>query len=176
LTVSGAALATLGKRRMRQEIVAPPSSTLVLDLRRGLWALRDMLRERWRWIAGGEALFLSAFAFMLALRWLNPALWQPIWGGEKPFEFGFLNALIRTPVLPPYNPFYSDGVINYYYYGFFLMSLPVRLTGIAPEVAYNLIVPTLFGLMLSAVFAVIVRIRGLWRWGVAGALLVGVAG
>ncbi|ABU56662.1 DUF2298 domain-containing protein [Roseiflexus castenholzii] len=176
LTVSGAALATLGKRRMRQEIVAPPSSTLVLDLRRGLWALRDMLRERWRWIAGGEALFLSAFAFMLALRWLNPDLWQPIWGGEKPFEFGFLNALIRTPVLPPYNPFYSDGVINYYYYGFFLMSLPVRLTGIAPEVAYNLIVPTLFGLMLSAVFAVIVRIRGLWRWGVAGALLVGVAG
>ncbi|MCS6839287.1 MAG: DUF2298 domain-containing protein [Roseiflexus sp.] len=175
LVVSGAALAALGRRQMREEADVP-SPTLVLALRQGLGALHDMLRERWRWIAGGEALFLIAFAFLLTLRWLNPDLWQPIWGGEKPFEFGFLNALIRTPVLPPYNPFYSDGIINYYYYGFFLMSLPVRLTGIAPEVAYNLIIPTLFGLMLTAVFALIVRIRGSWRWGVAGALLVGVAG
>jgi YYY domain-containing protein len=176
LAMSGAALVILGRRQIREEAGAPSSSTLVLDLRRGWRVLRDMVRERWRWIAGGEALFLSAFAFLLTLRWLNPDLWQPIWGGEKPFEFGFLNALIRTPVLPPYNPFYSDGIINYYYYGFFLMSLPVRLTGIAPEVAYNLIVPTLFGLMLTAVFAFIVRIRGSWRWGMAGALLVGVAG
>ncbi len=173
LAVSGAALAALGRR---EASTSPSSLALVLDLRQGLWALREMLRARWRWVVGGEALFLSAFAFLLTLRWLNPDLWQPIWGGEKPFEFGFLNALIRTPVLPPYNPFYSDGVINYYYYGFFLMSLPVRLTGIAPEVAYNLIVPTLFGLMLTAVFALIVRIRGSWRWGVTGALLVGVAG
>ncbi len=176
LALSSAALAALGRRQVREATDAAASTMLVLDLRRGLWTLRDIVRERWRWIAGGEALFLSAFAFLLALRWLNPDLWQPIWGGEKPFEFGFLNALIRTPVLPPYNPFYSDGIINYYYYGFFLMSVPVRLTGIAPEVAYNLIVPTLFGLMLTAAFALIVRIGGSWRWGVAGALLVGVAG
>jgi len=176
LALSAAALVAHGRRRIAADGETAHHATLAFELYHGFLALRTMLRERWRWIVGGEALFLAAFAFLLMLRWLNPDLWQPIWGGEKPFEFGFLNALIRTPVLPPYNPFFSDGIINYYYYGFFLMSIPVRLTGIPPSVAYNLIVPTLFALMLSAVFALVVRIRGSWQWGVVGALLVGVVG
>ncbi|HEX9373316.1 MAG TPA: DUF2298 domain-containing protein, partial [Roseiflexaceae bacterium] len=92
---------------------------------------------------------------MAALRALNPDLWQPIWGGEKPFEFGFLNAILRSPVMPPYDPFFSDGTINYYYYGLFLVSLPVKATGIPPAVAFNLIVPTLFALTLIGAFALV---------------------
>ena len=175
-----AAVAALGARSMQgnaTEGAAPPlPAALMPRVRQGLLALHDMLREQRRQVIGSEVLFLGAFAAMLALRWLNPDLWQPIWGGEKPFEFGFLNALVRSPVLPPYSPFFSDGVINYYYYGFFLMSLPVRVTGIAPEIAYNLIVPTLFALMLVAVCALVLRVRGSWRYGLVGAFLVTVAG
>lgn len=171
-------LAALGRRSVAAQPGADgmPPPLWSDQARLGARALGGMLRARWRQIAGIEALFIGAFGFLLALRWLNPDLWQPIWGGEKPFEFGFLNALIRSPVLPPYSPFYSDGIINYYYYGFFLASLPTRVTGIPPEIAYNLIVPTLFALMLTAVCALGLRARGSWALGLLGAALVGVAG
>jgi YYY domain-containing protein len=150
-------------------------NTLLLR-RSGLFVLREHLVRHRRQIVQVEALFLAAFLFMVSLRALNPDLWQPIWGGEKPFEFGFLNAMLRTPVLPPYNPFYSGGVINYYYYGFFLVSLPVKATGIAPAVAFNLIVPTLFALLLAGAFALVARIGNGWRIGLLGALLIGIVG
>ncbi|MEN9936537.1 MAG: hypothetical protein RLZZ387_3116 [Chloroflexota bacterium] len=141
--------------------------------RSGLGPLRAHLRAHRRQILQVEALFLGAFGFMVGVRALNPDLWQPIWGGEKPFEFGFLNAMLRTPVMPPYNPFYSDGVINYYYYGFFLVSLPLKATGIEPAVGFNLIVATLFALLLAGAFALVARAGG-WRLGLLGAALVGV--
>src|SRR5205823_14991932 len=124
--------------------------SLVVGLR-DLWA---NLKACWRRILLVEGLFLGAFALMTALRALNPDLWQPIWGGEKPFEFGFLNAVLRSPVMPPYDPFFSDGTVNYYYYGLFLVSLPVKATGISPAVAFNLIIPTLFALTVAGAFAI----------------------
>jgi YYY domain-containing protein len=175
-------LATLGRMQnangnMQNTALAGDHFALfILHSKTGLHTIRDHLNLHRRAMLQVEALFLTTFVFMVGLRALNPDLWQPIWGGEKPFEFGFLNAMLRTPVLPPYNPFYSGGVINYYYYGFFLVSLPVKATGIAPAVAFNLIVPTLFALLLAGAFALVARLGNGWRVGLLGALLVGVVG
>ena len=137
----------------------------------GIAALRARLRASRAGMITSEAIFLVGFAVMVAIRMLNPDLWHPSWGGEKPFEFGFFNAVLRSPVMPPYNPFYSDGTINYYYYGFFLVSLPVKLTGIAPAIAYNLIVPTLFGLTATGVYTLARRLSGrIWAAAVTVAL------
>jgi YYY domain-containing protein len=158
---------------------AQASSSIVdrrSSIKRGLAVMRNQLAAKRREILIVEALFLGAFAFMTALRALNPDLWQPIWGGEKPFEFGFLNAILRSPVMPPYDPFFSDGIINYYYYGLFLVSAPVKATGIAPAVAFNLIVPTLFALTLVGAFALVRRMTGRVWAGLAGGAFVALLG
>ena len=145
-------------------------------LGRGWAQLGAHLAGRRRAIVISELLFLAAFAAMALLRAFNPDLWQPYWGGEKPFEFGFLNAILRSPVMPPYDPFFSDGAINYYYYGLFLASLPIKATGINPAVGFNLVIATLFALTFGGACAVVARLTGRVRYGLAGGVAVALLG
>ena len=95
-----------------------------------------------------------AFLFFVFVRLLNPDLWQPWNGGEKFMEFAFLNVILRSPYFPPYDPYFAGGIINYYYYGFYLVGLVIKLTGIAAEVVFNLAVPSLFALTALGLFSV----------------------
>jgi YYY domain-containing protein len=101
-----------------------------------------------------EAVFAVAFLAFVAIRLLNPDLWQPWTGGEKFMESAFINAILRSPGFPPYDPYFAGGYINYYYYGLYLVSLPMKLTGIAPEVAFNLAVPGLFALAATVLVSI----------------------
>ena len=143
---------------------------------RGLASVIAGMRARRSTVLWGEGLFLVAFVVLALVRAANPDLWHPVWGGEKPMEFGFLNAILRSPVMPPYDPFFSGGYINYYYYGLYLVSLPIKLTGIAPAVGFNLAVATLFALTLAGAFAVVARLTGRARIGLLAAILLGVLG
>jgi YYY domain-containing protein len=159
----------------RSRVEEPParrSSALGI----GLASLVTHLRERRAGLLWSEGVFLAAFAVLAAIRALNPDLWHPVWGGEKPMEFGFLNAILRSPVMPPYDPFFSDGIINYYYYGLYLVSLPIKLTGIPPAMGFNLAVATIFALTLSGAFALGAQLTGRTRYGLLAAAMVGVLG
>ncbi len=122
------------------------------------WAQRRRLAAFWaerrRLLLGEEAVFAVAFLAFVGVRLLNPDLWQPWNGGEKFMEFAFLNATLRSPGFPPYDPYFAGGILNYYYYGFYLVTLPIKLTGIASEVAFNLAVPGLFALTAVGIFSV----------------------
>jgi YYY domain-containing protein len=183
LVLDAAAIAWMGRttndeRRTMDDDAIGPSSLIIhpSSFTRGLLALRDHFAARRRTIIVAEVLFLGAFALMAALRMLNPDMWHPIWGGEKPFEFGFLNAILRSPVMPPYDPFFSDGTINYYYYGLFLVSLPLKATGIAPAIGFNLIIPTLFALTVVGAFALVAELTGRVRYGLLGAAFLALLG
>ncbi len=110
--------------------------------------------ERRRTLLAEEALFALAYLGFVGVRLLNPDLWQPWNGGEKFMEFAFLNATLRSPSFPPYDPYFAGGIINYYYYGLYLVGLVIKLTGIAAEVAFNLAVPGLFALTALGLFSV----------------------
>jgi YYY domain-containing protein len=120
---------------------------------RGRAGLAQFARERWRTIAIEEIVFFAFFAFLLWCRWKNPDLWHAARGGEKPMDFTYLNAVVKSTFFPPYDPWFAGGYLNYYYFGFVLSAALVLLTGVVPAVAYNLIVPTFFALTAAGAFA-----------------------
>jgi len=121
------------------------------------WMRRDELREEWksnrRFFFIAEILFISFFLIDLLIRFGNPDLWHPAKGGERPMDFSYFNAVLKSATFPPYDPWFAGGYINYYYYGFVLVGTPVKLLGIVPSIAYNFILPTLFGMVASGAFA-----------------------
>jgi YYY domain-containing protein len=112
------------------------------------------LKQKWGIVLLGEIVFALAYLAFVGIRILNPDLWQPWQGGEKLMDVAYLNACLRSAYFPPYDPYFSDGYLNYYYYGQFLMSILARLTGIKATVAFNLAVPTFFALTVSTTFSV----------------------
>ena len=119
--------------------------------------LRAFFGERWRFVLLCEAVFLVMMLFAYWLRIQNPDLFHPTEGGEKPMDLAYLNGVLRTTDLTQgaIDPWYSGGYLNYYWWGFFIASVPTKLLGIVPEVAYNLIVPMFFALSAAAAFSVV---------------------
>ena len=119
---------------------------------------RDQIREEWqsrsRYLVWVEALALTVFLAGLLVRLGNPDLWHPWKGGEKPMDFSYFNAVLKSTSFPPYDPWFAGGYINYYYYGFVLVGVPVKMLGIVPAVAYNLILPTLLMLIALGAFSI----------------------
>ena len=118
-------------------------------------ALIEFLRRRWRLLLLEEGLFTLAFLLFVGIRALNPDLWNIYLGGEKPMEMAFLNAILRSPYMPPLDPWYAGGYINYYYYGYILCGAFIKLTGVAPTTAFNLAIPTLFALTFTGAFSLV---------------------
>lgn len=100
-----------------------------------------------------EGIFLAFFLLDLLIRLGNPDLWHPWKGGEKPMDFAYLNAVLKSTSFPPYDPWYAGGYLNYYYYGFVLMGVLIKWLEITPAVAYNLILPSVFAMIAVGAFS-----------------------
>ena len=136
---------------------------------------RDELREEWKtkrnYFLMIEGVFLVFFVIDLFIRFGNADLWHPAKGGERPMDFSYFNAVIKSTSFPPYDPWFAGGYINYYYYGFVLVATPVKLLGIVPTLAYNFILPTLFAIVASCAFSIgwnLLASSPLSRWERAG--------
>ncbi len=102
---------------------------------RGKWLeMRDFLRRQRGMVLTVEGVFLIAFAAMAALRAANP----DITGTEKPMELMFINSILRSPNFPPMDGWLSGYAISYYYFGYVLVSMLIRVTGVYSGVAFNL--------------------------------------
>jgi YYY domain-containing protein len=144
------------------------------------------IHQERRLLIATETIFLLTFGVFLFIRAANPDLWHPVFGGEKPMNFAYLNAVTKSEYFPPYDPWFAGGIINYYYFGFVLVAVLIKLTGIMPEIAFNLAEPTLFGALCCGVFSLAftlsIPVRGHVRRGtayvagVAAVFLVGLLG
>ena len=116
--------------------------------------LKTELRERKWYFIAVEAVFLLFFVIDLLVRIGNPDLWHPWKGGEKPMDLSYFTAVLKSTTFPPYDPWFAGGYINYYYYGYVIVGVPVKLLGILPTTAYNLILPALFGMTAVGAFSI----------------------
>ena len=125
-----------------------------------------------------ELLFTAAFALWALVRAYNPE----IVGTEKPMEFAFLNAILRSERFPPHDPWLSGYGISYYYFGYLMMAFLTRLSGLPSEVTFNLGIALLFALTVSGASSLVYNLiyrdeeRSALTFGFLGALLVAVIG
>ena len=115
--------------------------------------IRQFLREKRAYIGMVEAVTLFLYILFLMIRLGNPDVWDVIWGGEKPMDMSYFNAVLKSTTFPPYDPWFSDGYINYYYYGFVYVGSLTKLLGVVPAIAYNLIIPMLYSFTGMGAFA-----------------------
>ncbi len=136
------------------------------------------------WLAV-ELLFAAALAGWTIYKSYNPNLETA--GGEKWMEIAFINATLRSDGFPPQDPWLSGFGISYYYFGYVLMAMLTRLSGLPAAVAFNLFIPTLFALTLTGAFSLVYNLvmhraaaaqaeRQAVGFGLLGALFVGILG
>lgn len=112
------------------------------------------VKQNWNKILVIEAVAIVFFLIFILIRLGNPDLWHPYKGGEKPMDFSYLNAVLKSTTFPPYDPWFAGGYINYYYYGFVIVGMPIKALGIEPAVAYNLVLAMVFSLFALMAYAI----------------------
>ncbi|NQS91480.1 MAG: glycosyltransferase family 39 protein, partial [Chloroflexi bacterium] len=91
---------------------------LLLLAAAGLYAgylQRESLLQEWsqskRYFLIVEILALTLFTVAVLVRFGNPDLWHPWKGGEKPMDFSYFNAVLKSTTFPPYDPWFAGGYI-----------------------------------------------------------------
>jgi YYY domain-containing protein len=127
-------------------------------------AIRQFVQSNLGMIAKNELLFAVAFGVWVLVRAYNPE----ISGTEKPMDFGFLNAILRSEYFPPLDPWLSGFAISYYYFGYLIIAVLTRLSGVPSEVAFNLAIALLFALTANGAFCLTYNLVSKHRGGRGG--------
>jgi YYY domain-containing protein len=125
------------------------------------------VRTKARLLLGYELIFLAGFAFMVWFRGFNPE----IAGTEKPMDFALINGILRSGQFPPKDPWMSGFSISYYYFGYYLAALMIKLSAVPSAIGFNLALASVFGLAATGVAALVYNLTGRLRFGVLGAFL-----
>jgi YYY domain-containing protein len=105
-----------------------------------------------------EGVFLALFAGWALVRAANPV----VAGTEKPMELAFINAILRSPSFPPNDPWLSGYAISYYYFGYVIIAMLARITGVATGVAFNLAAASWFALAGLGAYGLVHNLLSAW--------------
>jgi YYY domain-containing protein len=117
----------------------------------GSGQLGAWLRANRRTVLVSELVFAASFALWTWYKAYDPNIAVT----EKPMEFAFLNAIVRSERFPAYDPWMSGYGISYYHLGYIMVATLSKLGGIPTSFAFNLGIATLFALTASGAFGVV---------------------
>ena len=109
------------------------------------------LKTHIRLLLGIEAIFLLFFLGGILIRMYNPELT----GAEKEADFTLLNAILHSKTFPPKDTWFAGATINYYYFGYLIWTIAIKLTGIISPVGFNLALVTIMALSATAAFGLL---------------------
>lgn len=109
------------------------------------------LKENRKFLIVTELIFFVFFSLWAIIRAANPDIIHT----EKFMEMAFINGILRSETFPPMDPWLSGYGISYYYFGYVLSAMLIRITNVASSVGYNLISAFWFGLSAIAVYGIL---------------------
>lgn len=107
--------------------------------------------EKKHLIFAEEAIFLLVFLMWTYLAGFH----AQAQGTEKFMDYGFMEAMMRSTVLPARDLWYSEGHINYYYGGQYFAVFLTKISGTEVRVTYNLMRTFLAGLAFVLPFSLV---------------------
>ncbi|HEX6510370.1 MAG TPA: DUF2298 domain-containing protein [Chloroflexota bacterium] len=155
-----------------------PELVVVVAGALGWWYLRTQTVHAARSIRTAlvveECLFLAALVVWSLLR--SQVFHPGIDHTEQYMDMSFLGASIHSVSFPPYDPWMSGHTINYYYMGYLMFGLLVRLSGVVPTVGYNLALSTIFALVISGSYSLAYCLTRRYTWAALAPVLVALVG
>ena len=136
-------------------------------IRKDWLELKAFVRQHARLLLSYELIFLAGFLFIAWFRGFNPE----IAGTEKPMDFALINGILRSTRFPPSDPWMSGFGISYYYFGYYLVAVMIKLSGVMPAIGFNLALASIFGLTALGIAALLRNLTGRLRFGLLGAFL-----
>ena len=109
------------------------------------------LKENRKSLTVTELIFIVFFGSWAIVRAANPDIIHT----EKFMEMAFINGILRSETFPPLDPWLSCYGISYYYFGYVLSAMLIRITNVASSVGYNLISAFWFGLSAIGAYGIL---------------------
>mgnify|MGYP000859472461 FL=1 len=109
------------------------------------------IKENKSLLIRAEIIFLVGFVLMAVVRAANPEIIHT----EKFMEMAFINAILKSPGFPPLDPWLSGYSISYYYFGYLLSAMLIRITGVSSSVGYNLVAALWFGMTAAGAYGIL---------------------
>lgn len=158
--------------------VALPLVVLVAGGALCWWYLRSETLETVRGLRNAivieEALFLGALVLWSVLR---AQVFHPgIGHTEQYMDMSLLGASLHSASYPPYDPWMSGHTINYYYVGYLMFGLLIKLSGVTPAVGYNLSISFLFAFAVAGAFSLGYALTRRFTWAALAPVFVAFVG
>lgn len=109
-----------------------------------------------------DIIFILFFFFALEFRYLNPVISH---FSEQFMDHAFLVSIMRMPMIPPLDPWFSGGDLSMYYYaGHWTFAMISLLAHVPSVISFNLILPTIFGLSAVSLLMIGKLFSGRYAW------------
>lgn len=114
-------------------------------------ALAEWISGHWKTLLRTEIVFLVFFALWTVVRAANPDATYT----EKPMELAFINSILKSPTFPPHDPWLSGYAISYYYFGYVIVAMLIRITGVLSGVGFNLTAAMWFAMTAAGAYGLV---------------------